>query len=231
MNQENKESQVDIKTIPDEVILAAAQEVISNESKQTESDSTIIKSEIKVETPVAETPAETMVKSEPTIENKQEQIPAVTNPTEVKIEYISSSKDDTVTMELIKSLADRVIILENKISETDTIQKSVSNKEDELKKSFIKEIDELKKANIDLANSYEELKKSLSKPVSKRVTATNLDIIQKGSSVDSSRKYENKDEVLERLEELRKAGKVSDDDVIKYNAANVLTEKAKKALK
>ena len=149
-------------------------------------------------------------------------------------------------LKVISTLNDRIEKLEKSLvktrkrsKETQELQKSLTLDQEVLKKSFHRHIDELNKTHKtqleELRKSYgselEELKKSLNKPARTRESVSHFQVLQKGNSEEQSRKlYKSKAEVIEKLEELKKSGKISGDEIISYNVSNILSEKTRKLL-
>jgi len=103
--------------------------------------------------------------------------------------------------------------------------REIEKEKEQLEKSTKEEINDLKK-------SLDDVRDSIGKPARRRETVSNFDVIEKGNSETGGQKpfYKSKTDVLERLEELRGEGKVSGDEVIAYNASNVLSTNARKKL-
>lgn len=139
-------------------------------------------------------------------------------------------------------------------SSEEEIRKSVTAEVAErLSKSYIGQIDEMKKANAaviteaeelrksnaaimasnqELKTASEELQKSLKKPADTRAAIRNVDVVEKSTeATQGERIFKSKSEVCDALEELRKSGKVTGDEVISYNVSNILSDNAKRLLK
>jgi len=156
--------------------------------------------------------------------------------------YIIKSISDLTN--LVKNLTEKVTFIENKEQE---LNKSVNTTTIEiLAKSYNKKIRSLERENEDLQKStkteianlhksLEEVKVDMGRPARTRETVSNFDTIQKGSNdpTEVNKRqplFKSKEDVLERLEELRKSGKVSGDEVIAYNASTNLSKNALKRL-
>jgi len=124
---------------------------------------------------------------------------------------------------------------------TERLAKSFFSESEELKKSvraalqeneeMRKSIDEYRSSNEELKKSNEELQKSLKAPANTRQAITNLEVIEKSEEQKHQKMFKSKTEILDALEELRKSGKITGDDVISYNVSNFLSDKTKKLLK
>lgn len=160
----------------------------------------------------------------------------------------------------VKTLTEKVADLEVKTAEemkksttaSDEFRKSVTVEiAERLSKSYHKEVEELRKANSAviqetealrksndqfktsneaLKAESEELRKSLKKPADTRASIRGIDAIEKSTEEKAGRTFSTKNEVCDALEELRKSGKVSGDEVISYNVSNILSPNAKRQL-
>lgn len=146
-----------------------------------------------------------------------------------KVEALEKSQPKEDREEIRKSVqAETIEVIaksyNKKIRSLESDLEGKTKEQEELKKSFTAQFEELKK-------SVEETKKEMLKPARTRETATNYDIIKKGNSEDAGRQvYKSKEEVLEKLEELRKSNKVSGDELISFNVSGHMTENVKKQL-
>jgi len=139
-----------------------------------------------------------------------------TKPVEEKEEMRKSLTQDTIEV-LAKSYNKKI--------------RSLESENEEIKKSFGSQLEELKKSQQQLASENAEFKAKLSKPARTRETATAFDAIQKGNSEEQAKPLvKSKGEALEKLEELRKSGKVSGDELISFNASGHMTPNVRKQL-
>jgi len=132
----------------------------------------------------------------------------------------------------VEGLATRVDSFEKK---EDELNKSVTTSTIEvLAKSYNKKIRAQEGQIERLEKSLEDVKEEIKQPARMRETVSNFQAIEKGANDPTQQQtktfFHNKEEVLEKLEDLRKSGKVTDDDVISYNASNNLTPNARKRL-
>lgn len=105
--------------------------------------------------------------------------------------------------------------------------RSLERENEDLVENTKKELDELKK-------SQKKLEDSLSKPARTRETVSNYGIMEKSNPPNPEGKgrpiFKSKSHVQSVLEDLRKEGKVSNDEVIGYNVSNTVTENMKRRL-
>lgn len=158
---------------------------------------------------------------------------------------MSKSKDVAALMNLVRDLSSKVKTLEKSLRETtekEPMKKSAIHADvlEKLSKSYIAQIEaaksekeELKKSFEDkfekLQKSHDEMAKAIKKPAYTRQSLAGVEEIKKGED-QPQRMFKSKGDVLRRLEELRKSGKVSGDDVISFNASGNLSEDARRAL-
>ena len=114
---------------------------------------------------------------------------------------------------------------DKKPSELEELRKSM----DERLEKALKVVDFIKKENEELKKSNAEIKKDLSKPARPRQSIANLQAIEK--SQPEERQFTTKKETLEALEDLRKAGKITDLELVKFNVSNMLSENCKVQLR
>lgn len=140
-----------------------------------------------------------------------------TKPVEEKEEMRKSLTQDTIEV-LAKSYNKKI--------------RSLESENEELKKSFTDKFEALEKSQKALAQENAEFKAKLNKPAHTRQTATAFEAIQKGNSEETPGPiFKSKHDVLERMEELRKSGKISGDELISFNASGHMTENVKKQLR
>jgi hypothetical protein len=142
-------------------------------------------------------------------------------------------------VKLVRELSSEVQSLKKSLAKTEEkpLKKSTVHAEilEKLSKSYISQIEAqkaenetLKKSVDSLQKSHEELVKSLKKPAAPRQSLSSVTEVQKGGTTQPI--YKSKGDVLAKLEELRKSGKVTGDDIISFNASGFLSEAARKAL-
>ena len=123
---------------------------------------------------------------------------------------------------MLKNLLNRVETIEKSLVEPKKEEKIEKSEKNDEQKQIREEIEQLKKSN-------KELMDRLNKPTPRK-TVSNIDYIEKGQPARKENNFNTKQDVIERLEELMKSGKVHGDDIIRFNASGVLSERAKKAL-
>lgn len=135
---------------------------------------------------------------------------------------------ETLTSQ-ITTLADKFAAFQKRDEE---LSKSITPETIEvLAKSYNKKIRNQEGQIEELQKSLQDVRVEMGKPARKRETVSNFDTLEKGNSEDKpQRMYKSKNAVLKRLEDLRQLGKVSGDEVIAYNANNLLTDNAKERL-
>jgi chromosome segregation ATPase len=109
--------------------------------------------------------------------------------------------------------------------------RSLESENEDIKKSFTTQFEELKKSQDTLSKENAEFKAKLNKPARTRETISNFEPIQKGNSEETGRSFSSKEDILERMEELRKSGKVTGDELISFNASGYMTDNVKKQLR
>lgn len=159
------------------------------------------------------------------------------------VDTLASFEERITALEKSATPADEEEIRKSVSAEiTERVAKSFFTEAEELKKSVaaaLTENEELRKSNAEKDEKIEkavaeseELRKSLKKPASTRQAINNLDAIEKSQeSEEKGRVYKSKQDIIDGLEELRKSGKISGDDLISYNVSNFMSEKTKKLLK
>jgi len=156
---------------------------------------------------------------------------------------LSKSKEVKELTKMVKALNDQVKSLQKSLKEKEPLKKSAIHADvlEKLSKSYISQIEAVKKENEDLKKSYdnkfaelkqqnEDLAKAMKKPAHTRQSLTNVEAIEKGSTDGNRKIFKSKGEVLAKMEELRKSGKVTGDDIISYNSSGFMSDDVKKAL-